>query len=145
MELSTKSEYALLALLELAAHHPAKEPVQIRQIAAEQDIPDRYLEQLLASLRRSGLVRSQRGAKGGYFLTREPWKVSLLEVITCIEGLDANSTASKQQHSSPEGTVIHEVWQEACDAAEGILQKYTLQDLLDKRNAQQQSDIMYYI
>ncbi|MEB3359056.1 MAG: Rrf2 family transcriptional regulator [Synechococcales bacterium] len=145
MELSTKSEYALLALLELAAHHHTKEPVQIRQIATEQDIPDRYLEQLLASLRRSGLVRSQRGAKGGYLLTREPWKISLLEIIACIEGLDANSTVSKQQHSSPEGIVIHEVWQEACGAAEGILQKYTLQDLLEKRNARQQPDIMYYI
>ena len=81
VELSCKSEYALLALIELATHYSSGEPLQIRQIAAQQNIPDRYLEQLLATLRRYGLVRSQRGAKGGYLLAREPWKITLLEVV----------------------------------------------------------------
>ena len=63
-----KSEYALLALLELSLHYEKGEPLQIRQIAAQQNIPDRYLEQLLATLRRAGFVKSQRGAKGGYLL-----------------------------------------------------------------------------
>ena len=56
MELSCKSEYAILALLELASHYQKGEPLQIRQIAAQQNIPDRYLEQLLATLRRGRLV-----------------------------------------------------------------------------------------
>ncbi|HEY9826719.1 MAG TPA: Rrf2 family transcriptional regulator, partial [Stenomitos sp.] len=88
MELSSKSEYALLALMALADRFQGNDPLQIRQIAARQDIPDRYLEQLLATLRRSGLVRSQRGAKGGYMLAREPWQITVLEVIRCIEGYD---------------------------------------------------------
>ncbi len=145
MELSCKSEYALLALLELTAHYSGGEPLQIRQIAAEQNIPDRYLEQLLATLRRSGLVRSQRGARGGYLLARDPWKITLLEIVTCIEGLDAKPSEPSQDLHSIEGLVIREAWQEACQAANTVLQKYTLQDLAEKRDAREQLDIMYYI
>ncbi|PSN13159.1 transcriptional regulator [filamentous cyanobacterium CCP5] len=144
MELSCKSEYALLALLELSIHYSAGEPMQIRQIAAKQNIPDRYLEQLLATLRRAGLVRSQRGARGGYLLAREPWQVSLYEVVSCIEGFD-NQSDRDQTPDTTEGLVIQGVWQEVRTAAEDMLQKYTLQDLLDKRTAKQQVDYMYYI
>ncbi len=144
MELSCKSEYALLALLELAAHYQSGEPLQIRQIAARQSIPDRYLEQLLASLRRHGLVRSQRGAKGGYLLARGPWQITLLEIVDCIEGLD---TQAESHHSkaTPEKVVVWETWQEAYQAANAVLQGYSLQDLAERRDAKQQLDIMYYI
>ncbi len=145
MELSCKSEYALLALLELAIHYSEGEPLQIRQIAAQQNIPDRYLEQLLATLRRGGLVRSQRGAKGGYILAREPWKITLFEVLGCLEGFDVNP---REQDSSPktlENSVIQEIWHEARQAANLVLQKYTLQHLCEQRAARQQLDIMYYI
>lgn len=145
MELSCKSEYALLALLELADHYTSNEPLQIRQIAAEQNIPDRYLEQLLATLRRSGLVRSQRGAKGGYVLAREPWKITLLDVVGSIEGADSQPSDIHREAKSIEGMVIREVWQEAGRAADAVLQKYTLQDLAEKRNSRQQLDLMYYI
>lgn len=133
-----------MALLELSAHHSSGEPLQIRQIANHQNIPDRYLEQLLATLRRAGFVRSQRGAKGGYLLTREPWQITLLEVICCIEGLEAQ-TEPDVLPKTAEGSVVCEVWQEARQAAEAVLQKYTLQDLVDKRNAKRQTDLMYYI
>ena len=144
MELSCKSEYALLALLELAAHYQSGEPLQIRQIAARQSIPDRYLEQLLASLRRHGLVRSQRGAKGGYLLARGPWQITLLDIVDCIEGLD---TQAESHHSkeTPEKVVVRETWQEAYQAANAVLQGYSLQDLAERRDAKQQLDIRYYI
>lgn len=145
MELSSKSEYALLALLELAVHYNEGEPLQIRQIAAEQNIPDRYLEQLLATLRRAGIVRSQRGARGGYLLSREPWKITLLDVVDCIEGSDSKLPEAGREAKGIEGTVIREVWQEAGRAADAVLQKYTLQDLAEQRNAKRQLDIMYYI
>jgi Rrf2 family protein len=145
VELSCKSEYALLALLELAIHYSDGEPLQIRQIAAEQNIPDRYLEQLLATLRRSGLVRSQRGARGGYLLSREPWKITLLDVVNCIEGLDAKTSETGREPKAIEGMVIREIWQEAGRAADAVLQKYTLQDLAEQRDAKRQLDIMYYI
>jgi len=146
VELSCKNEYAILALIELAAHYDSGEPLQIRQISAQQQIPDRYLEQLLASLRRCGLVRSQRGAKGGYLLAREPRKINLLEVMNCLDGAD---TQPDQKNTIPtktiEGTVIWEVWQEVHAAANVVLQRCTLQDLCERRDARRQLDIMYYI
>lgn len=145
MELSCKCEYALLALLELATQYNEGEPLQIRQIAAQQNIPDRYLEQLLATLRRGGLVKSQRGAKGGYILAREPWKITLLEVLNCLEGLDTKSSEEEANHKTVESTVVQEIWQEADQAANLVLQKYTLQDLCEQRTARRQLDIMYYI
>lgn len=144
MELSSKSEYALLALLELGRCFASGEPMQIRQIAAQQNIPDRYLEQLLATLRRAGLVRSQRGAKGGYLLARSPWQITLYEVVSCIEGFDSAKEPIPASQTS-EGAVIAEAWQAVRQAAEDVLQKQTLQDLLDKCKAKQQVDIMYYI
>lgn len=145
VELSCKSEYALLALLELATKYESSDPLQIRQIAADQNIPDRYLEQLLATLRRCGLVRSQRGAKGGYLLARAPWEITLFEVVNCIEGADTQTTDNGRDCKSVESAVVWEVWNEARQAAETVLQKYTLKDLVEQQAAKRQLDIMYYI
>lgn len=145
MELSCKCEYALLALLELATQYNEGEPLQIRQIAAQQNIPDRYLEQLLATLRRGGLLKSQRGAKGGYILAREPWKITLLEVFGCLEGLDTRASEDEVNPKTVESTVVQAIWQEARQAANLVLQKYTLQDLCEQLATKRQLDIMYYI
>ena len=145
MELSCKSEYALLALLELATHYQSGEPLQIRQTAAHQTIPDRYLEPPLATLRRGGVVKSQRGAKGGYILAREPWKINLLEVLTCLDGLDAGASEQEAKPKTVESAVVQEIWQEAQQAANLILQKYTLQNLCEQQAARRQLDFMYYI
>ncbi len=144
MELSCKSEYALLALIALSLHHTKGEPIRICQISSEQGIPDRYLEQLLATLRRGGFVKSQRGAKGGYLLTREPWKITLLDVVSCIEGFEAKAKELKSPQTV-EAAVVCDLWQEVRQAAESVLEKCTLQDLVDQRNARQQVDLMYYI
>jgi Rrf2 family protein len=145
VELSCKSEYAILALLELATHYQNGEPLQIRQIAAQQNIPDRYLEQLLATMRRGGLVKSQRGSKGGYMLAREPWKITIFEVLACVDGLDARTCEEETQPKSADSAVVEEIWQEARQAANSILQKYTLAELRDKRDSHKQLDVMYYI
>jgi len=145
VELSCKTEYALLALLELTSYYKEGEPLQIRQIATMQNIPDRYLEQLLASLRRGGLVRSQRGAKGGYILGREPWKITLLDIISCLEGSDSNTSKSDTPATTVESAVVAEIWQEVHERANDVLRGYTLQDLSEKRDSRRQLDIMYYI
>ena len=144
VELSCKSEYALLALLELSLHYDKGEPLQIRQIAAQQNIPDRYLEQLLATLRRAGFVKSQRGAKGGYLLAQAPWNVMLLDVVNCIEGLENKDNASDAVLTT-ERQVVRGLWQEVQEAARNVLSAHTLQDLVEKRNAKHQVDLMYYI
>lgn len=146
MELSCKSEYAILALLELATHYQKGEPLQIRQIAAKQNIPDRYLEQLLATLRRGGLVKSQRGSKGGYFLTREPWKITLFDIFVCVEGLDKLQNCEEDSKpKTSDSAVVEDIWEEAREAANSVLQKYTLLDLCEKRDSHKHLDIMYYI
>lgn len=147
LKLSCKSEYAILALVELAANYASGDPLQMQHLAAQQHIPDRYLEQLLATLKRFKLVRSQRGAHGGYRLAREPWKITVLDVIKAIEGehlRKAEDCSSTQDNASG---VVQEVWGEAGQAADSILESYTLQDLVEKWNEkrQQSDNIMYYI
>jgi len=145
VELSCKSEYAILALLEMATHYDSGEPMQIRQIAAQQSIPDRYLEQLLATLRRGGILRSQRGSRGGYFLAREPRKISIFEILECLEGLEVKTSEENLKSQTLDASVIEEIWQEARQAANSVLKKYSLQDLCEKRDSRRQLDVMYYI
>ena len=142
MELSCKTEYALLALLELTNRFYQGEPLQIRQIAAQQNIPERYLEQLLATLRRGGLVQSQRGAKGGYLLAREPGQITLLDVVSCLEGSEVKA-AKTNGAATVDRDVVKEVWQEVYESAMKVLQHYTLQDLSEQKNSRTQ--VMYYI
>ncbi len=145
MELySSKTEYALLALLELARNHLHGEPLQIRQIAAQQEIPDRYLEQLLATLRRGGIVKSQRGAKGGYLLAREPWQITVFDAISALEGEDLDRI-DDTANQPLDKVVVAEIWQEVHRRAYELLQGYTLQDLCDRVESRKQLDVMYYI
>ena len=142
VDLSPKTAYALLALIELASHFKEGEPLQSRQIAEQQQIPDRYLEQLLAILRQQGIVKSQRGAKGGYLLGREPWQISILDVVLAIEGKVGETNGEPR---SIESTLLSEIWHQARTAAYQIFQDCTLQDLCDRRDARIQSSITYYI
>lgn len=144
MELSSKLEYALLALIEISIAYESGEPLQIQQIADAQDIPKRYLEQLLATLRRGGLIKSTRGVKGGYVLAKEPHQITVLDAINCIEGLEA-SLPSPNANSSVGCKVIGEVWEEARQALFNVLQQHTLQDLCDAYTKHSHLPLMYYI
>jgi Rrf2 family protein len=99
MNLSAKTEYACLAMLQLAADHDSGEPVQIRHIADEQGIPARFLVQILLQLKGAGLVASTRGAAGGYRLARPPRDISLADVIDVIEGDDRPKSSSAKPSS----------------------------------------------
>ncbi len=142
LDLSSKIEYALLALLELASYPSRKHPLTINQISARQPIPERYLEQILTNLRRGGVVQSQRGSKGGYVLVREPWQITLLEIVTLVQG---DRHDKPKEALTDEQKVVHTVWNQASKAFESALGQYTLQDLCQKRDAQSQIQPMYYI
>src|SRR5689334_10365295 len=88
MKLSAKTEYACLAMLQMAEEYDSAEPLQIRRIADEQGIPSRFLVQILLQLKGAGLVVSTRGAAGGYRLARSPQEISLADVIEVIDGSD---------------------------------------------------------
>lgn len=145
MELSPKVRYALLALLELARHQEQGDFMQIDQIAASHQIPDRYLAQLFMMLRRCGIVKSHRGAKGGYLLARDPRQITLLEVLACLEGKKIMEPEGQTASQTKEIFVIEKVWQEGNLAARAVFQRYTLQDLCEKRDECQWMNNMYYI
>jgi len=84
--LSRKSEYALLALIDLAKHYGKDEPPKIIEIAERNDIPKKYLEQIFLQLKGAGYVRSIRGSRGGYELAKQPDKITLAEIIRLIDG-----------------------------------------------------------
>lgn len=113
------------------------------EITAKQPIPERYLEQILTNLRRAGVVQSQRGAKGGFLLVREPWQITLLEIVTLVEG----ERKEKDSSDAPtlERSLVLEIWEKANSACVEVLNSYTLQDLCQKREARSQQSPMYYI
>lgn len=128
-------------MLQLALGHCRGEPLQIKEIAQCQSIPDRYLEQLLADLRRHGLVRSQRGARGGYLLAREPHHIHLLEIVQCIEGQEEQESLA---NCTLEANLVRDVWSQSRRAAEQVLRECSLQKLCELHE-QRQSTVMYYI
>lgn len=85
MKLSTKGRYGLRALIDLARYSEV-EPVSISSIAERQNLSDRYLEQLMSKLKKAGLVKSIRGAGGGYVLARDPGEISVGDVLRALEG-----------------------------------------------------------
>ena len=146
--LNCKCKYALSALVELATRYASGEPLQSREIARRQNIPDRYLEQVLATLKRGGLVRSQRGVNGGYLLSIEPSGISVLDVVQCIDG-DPHShpggNGGNGKTITMETLVVCEVWGEAQKAMESALSRYSLKDIVEKRDIRQHASTMYYI
>lgn len=93
MKLSTKGRYGLRAMIDLAVYSE-KEPVSIQSIADRQNISERYLEQLMASLKKEGLVKSIRGANGGYQLARPAIGISVGDILRALEGDLASSNLS---------------------------------------------------
>ncbi|MBD2730861.1 Rrf2 family transcriptional regulator [Nostoc sp. FACHB-892] len=145
MKLSNSFEYSLLAMLALVDCYQNGDSMQIKEIAELRSIPNRYLEQLLATLRCRGLINSIRGSKGGYVLARDPRKITVLDVLTSIEGVEIDASTNNTTLGNIESCVVEEVWQEACQAANLVLQKYSLQDLWEKQATRPQRALMYYI
>ncbi|MGH2761819.1 MAG: RrF2 family transcriptional regulator [Thermoleophilaceae bacterium] len=130
--ITTKSPYAVRALAELA-RRGGSAPVPIGEIARARDIPVQFLEGLFATLRRAGILQSQRGVKGGYTFARPPAEITVLEVVELLEGeLGADAPASGP------------VWVEATDAVKSVLGATTIADL-SEREAQEAGAQMYYI
>lgn len=142
MKISAKTEYACLAMFELAAAHGSDEPVRIGHIADRHGIPARFLVQILLQLKAAGLVASTRGAAGGYRLLRSPSEVTLADVMNIIEGND-ETIATSATVDSAVSRVLVMCWQEAAQAQRDLLASVTLQDLTQR--ARRQVENMYYI
>jgi Rrf2 family transcriptional regulator, cysteine metabolism repressor len=130
MKLSAKTEYACLAMLQLAQEHETGEPVQIRRIADEHGIPSRFLVQILLQLKGASLVASTRGAAGGYKLSRPPHEITLAEVIEIMEGEDRPQTNAGKP--TPLVGVLLHLCRELGNAQRDRLEDTTLADLVEQ-------------
>ena len=134
MKLSVRGEYALRAMLVLGSNH-GRGVVGISQISKEQNIPQRFLEQILVDLKSADLVRSRRGVAGGYQLAREPEEISLAEIVRHIEGALAPVSCVSENFyercSCPDESrcAIRSVMKEIRDAVVRLAQQISLADL----------------
>jgi Rrf2 family protein len=141
VNLSARTQYACIAMLELALQYDSGQLVQIRKIADSHAIPARFLVQILLQLKSAGLVTSARGASGGYRLSRHPSQTSLWDVTKLVEG--GSSSISENGPSSPLARVLREKWQTVTDAQRQMLQETSLADLAEQ--VQVSTAPMYYI
>lgn len=146
MKVSTKGDYGVRALVELA-HHYGQGPVQSAEIAARQEVPEPYLDQLLTTLRRAGFIRSVRGPQGGHALIRDPKEVRLSEVMIALEGSLAPIACVDDPDACTRtgGCVQREVWQQVRDATVQILENVSIGDLAEKERQYSHNGGRYYI
>ena len=129
LSITTKSPYALRALTELA-RSGADGPVPIGELARRREVPVQFLEQLFAVLRRAGVLRSQRGVKGGYSFARPPAEVTVLEIVELLDG--------------PVGGGAEGIFSDAAAAARAVLAKATIADVVE-REARAAGAYVYHI
>ena len=129
MRVSAKADYALRAAIELAAAGDG--PVKGERIAQAQEIPLKFLENILGELRQAGIVRSQRGVEGGYWLARPAEEVSLAEVIRAVEGPIANVRGVGPQDVEYGGAAgrLREVWIAVRASLRSVLEEVTVADV----------------
>ncbi|HMG27133.1 MAG TPA: Rrf2 family transcriptional regulator [Acidimicrobiia bacterium] len=130
MRISAKADYAVRAAAELAAA-PAGRPVKGDQLAQAQAIPPKFLENILADLRNAGLVRTRRGAEGGYALTRAASEVSVADVMRAVEGPLAAVQGIRPEslHYAGAATRLPEVWVALRANLRAVLERVSLADL----------------
>jgi len=128
LSITTKSPYALAALAELG-RGGEQGPIPIGELARRREIPVQFLEQLFATLRRAGMLRSYRGVKGGYTFARAPETISVLEVVELLDG--------------PLGAGASGVFAQAADAARAVLASTTIAEVIEREA--REGGVMYHI
>lgn len=139
MKLSTKGRYGVTAMYDLAMNS-GKGPISLKSVAIRQGISEHYLEQLMGQLRRAGLVKSTRGAQGGYLLIKEPSEITVGDIIRVMEGpiapvdcLLSAGTADNDYCSKAGNCVTRSVWQKVGESIESVLDSISLNDLCDEK------------
>ena len=145
MKISTKGRYGMRAMVDLAIHN-GEGPILLKDIARRQQLSERYLEQLILTLKSAGLVRSTRGARGGFELAKAPNEIKLGKVFQALEGplglvecVDDPMSCSRVN-----SCVTRDIWQELKEGITSILDSKTLKDLVDQQGKKDKK-LMYYI
>ncbi|HEX3564129.1 MAG TPA: Rrf2 family transcriptional regulator [Acidimicrobiales bacterium] len=131
MQISARADYAIRALAELVAAGPG--PVKSEHLAQAQHIPGKFLENILSELRHAGLLLSQRGADGGYWLARPAAEIALADIIRAVDGPLANIRGRRPETIGYEGAAIRlsEVWLAVRASLRAVLEHVTLADLVE--------------
>ncbi|GLO66674.1 MULTISPECIES: Rrf2 family transcriptional regulator [Oceanobacillus] len=139
MKISTKGRYGLTIMIELALHY-GEGPTSLKMIANENNLSEHYLEQLASPLRNAGLVKSVRGAYGGYMLSREPKLITASDVLRVLEGPLTIVEGMEEEKPAQQS-----LWLSIRDAVKDVLDHTTLQDLVDHENDEPRDAYMFYI
>lgn len=147
MKVSLRSTYGIMAAVDLALQAgPA--PIQARAIARRQGIPARFLEQVLHAMKKAGLVSSQRGAQGGYVLSKKPSELSVAEILEALEGplLRMTDMNGRAHPTAASETLLAKVWDRVHEAERHVLEGITVEELAgQQRQIEQQRSPMYHI
>jgi Rrf2 family protein len=139
---TAKEDYGIRAVLDIALNRTSA-PIQAREIAARQSIPEQFLEQVLATLRRAGIIRSVRGAAGGYDLARAPEQTTVGDIVRALSGpfVPIQCTNEDDLIRCPEqdSCSVSHFWFRLKEAVEGVLNGTTIQDLVDHQNRVRQT------
>lgn len=147
MKISTKGRYAVRAMVDLAMQDDTS-LVLLKDIASRQDLPERYLEHLMLSLKNAGLVRSNRGARGGYSLARDASEISLLEVLRVTVGDLCPVDCVPNPEDCPRSSIcaVRDVWAEINKGLSDLLGGLSLRDLIERQKSKESTGPgMYYI
>lgn len=150
LKISTKGHYGVQAMFDLAQHY-GQGPISLKSIAGRQDLSEHYLEQLIAVLRKAGLVKSVRGAQGGYILAREPADIKVGDIIRVLEGpiapVECVNQEDPEQCLKAEFCITKNVWEKVKNSIEEVLDTISLADMCkDAEKAKMSRNFyMYYI
>lgn len=145
MKVSMKVDYGLRAMLVLAQSY-GQRVLQSGEIAAQQQIPEPYLEQLLTTLRKAGLLRSRRGPRGGHFLAHPPSQITLDQVVSALEGTSPPVSCMEDPKECPNTPTCpqRELWAAVDEAAQKVLKTTTLAQLAQSQKRRERGG-MYSI
>lgn len=135
MKLSTKGRYGLKAMFQLALYK-SEGPIPLKNIASKQNISEQYLEQIFSSLKKSGLVKSVRGAQGGYLLGKEPKDITVGDILIVLEGpVSISECIIDEDICENSGICVTKVvWERLKKGIEDVINSITLQDMIDDYN-----------
>ncbi len=145
MKISTRIRYGARAMLELASHY-GEGPLDLKEIARQEDISLKYLEQVINPLRAAGLVKSIRGSKGGYSLAKPPSQICLYDVVESLEGPLNLVECLHDSEVCPRTSlcVTRDIWKEVSDAISQIFYSVTLEDMVNRRKGKEGHDSAMY-
>lgn len=134
MKLSTKGRYGVKAMVDLAINY-GEQPISIKSISERQSISEYYLEQLFSSLRKAKLIKSVRGAQGGYILNRAPEEITIYDVINVLEGpIEISDCLEEGSCNKIDCCATRLLWKKIKNSIDSVTSSITLKDIVDDYN-----------